>query len=348
MLAISGMTQTQGLDHAVLLYDEIRTIEDLEKIGRIGAQKYLIIYQDDCDPETVSTGKIDTAKVLRRIADATAKVSYEWGVLDFETPFDAWLAEGPDSSHWLTAKLAMTELIDRVRAAYPGTKWTFYGAPRLPYYLEGKTWSNATEIRKASELDLQRRIWQPIVAKCDWLAPSIYLVVGDRDNGGRPNADHINSSTAWTLATTRFAKEFSVVTDSAPIKKSRPVMPFVSPIYQPGGGARAGSVIPADELRSCTINPLIQGGADGITCWVAIDYVARKLTGPGDTVLAPEDKTVLTWLSEDLSTTPEKLRTPEGCEVIRQKYSKAVSALMRTFNDAWNDKQKSNGQGISK
>ena len=41
-------------------------------------------------------------------------------------------------------------------------------------------------------------------------------------------------------------------------------------------------------------------------------------------------------------------RPPEGCEMIRQKYSKAVSALIRSFNDAWNDKQKSNAEGVSK
>jgi hypothetical protein len=314
----------------VLLYDEVGSTGDLESLGTIGAQKYLIIYQDDCDPEAKTNGTVDVSKVLRRIAAVTEGRNYEWGVLDFETPFDDWLAEGPESDHGKRATKTMVDLIARVRQLFPSVKWTYYGVPRVPFYIDGKVWSSAPEeIRRSARAQCLART-RAVAEACDWLAPSVYFVVGNRANGGRPDADHLISTAAWTEATVSIAVELSG-SRSAPC----PVIPFASPIYQPGGGARAGSTISMQDLRRCTIDPAIRAGASGITCWTAMSYVVKKLTETDVKQLGPEDRQAAIWAAEDLGLEPEQLHSQSGASMLRVRLSSAVSMFMAEFNGRW-------------
>jgi hypothetical protein len=63
----------------------------------VGAQRYYIVNQDDCDPSAKSTGKIDRALLSRYFTEQVGKFPSEGGVLDYETPFDEWIKKGPES-----------------------------------------------------------------------------------------------------------------------------------------------------------------------------------------------------------------------------------------------------------
>jgi hypothetical protein len=73
-------------------------------------------------------------------------------------------------------------------------------------------------------------------------------------------------------------------------EERKPVIPAVSPWFQPGGRATTLAPIPLPELLSDQIQPCIDAGANGFALWGAMDYFLRIATLPPERVgpaLAP-------------------------------------------------------------
>lgn len=316
----------------VVIYDEALSIGALERLVKLGGRRYSIVYQDDCDKGAKKSGTIDIAALARHVAERPSGFPSEWAVLDYETPFDEWIREGPGTAHWKIATDSMVAAIERMKVLFPGVKWTYYGVPRLEYYMDGKTWASATDAAKKAEIERQFQRYAPIIAKCDWLAPSIYMVVGDRKDGGRPADLQRGETRAWTRAVIDSAVDFG-----RRVGNPVPVVPFVSPVYQPGGGARNQAFIPPAMIDECTIRPIVEAGGSGVCIWSAGSYIVSQVTAPLPAGKAPDADMapVLRQWSEDLRVPESTLRSPDGIADLRRRFADATAGFAEQFVKAW-------------
>ena len=316
----------------VVIYDEALSVNALERLVKVGGRRYSIVYQDDCDKAAKSTGTIDIPALARYVAERPSGFPSEWAVLDYEMPFDDWIREGPGSAHWKTATDSMVAAIERMKALFPGVKWTYYGVPRLEYYIDGKTWASATDAAKKAEIERQFQRYAPIIAKCDWLAPSVYMMVGDRKDGGRPGDLQQRETRAWTRAVIESAVDFG-----RRVGNPVPVVPFVSPVYQPGGGARNQAFIPSAVIDECTIRPIVEAGGSGVCIWTAGSYIVSQVTAPLPVGKAPDpDITpVLRQWSEDLRVPESTLQSPDGIADLRRRFADGTAGFAENFVKVW-------------
>lgn len=316
----------------IIVYDEALNLDALERVVKAGGKRYLIVYQDDCDKGAKKTGTIDVAALARHVSERAGGFPSDWAVLDYETPFDDWIREGPGSPRWKVATDSMVAAIERMKALFPDVKWTYYGVPRIEYYLDGRTWITAAESVRKAEIERQFERYAPIIAKCDWLAPSVYMMVGDRTDGGRPGALQQRETRAWTRALVGAAVDFS-----KRLGRSVPVVPFVSPVYQPGGGARNQGFIPPSILDECTIRPIIESGGSGACIWTAGAFMVSQVTAapkPGAEP-DPEAKVVVRNWAEDLRMPESFIRSPDGIAELRNRYAAATASFAEQFVKAW-------------
>jgi hypothetical protein len=226
----------------------------------------------------------------------------------------------------------MVAAIERMKTLFPDVKWTYYGIPRLNFYLDGKSWMSSSDAAKKAEIERQFRCYEPIIAKCDWLAPSIYMVVGDRKDGGRAGDLQQRETRAWTRAIVQSAADAG-----RRIGRPVPVVPFVSPVYQPGGGARNQAFIPPAIINECTIRPTIEAGGSGICIWTAGAFIVSRATAPlpAGEVPDPDMAPVLRQWSEDLRMPETVLRSPDGIAHLRRRFAEATADLAERFAKAW-------------
>lgn len=332
LLTAPPVPPVQQASGPVILYDEVLSVESLERMVKVGGRRYPIFYQDDCDKAAKSTGTIDIAALSRYVAERPGGFPSEWAVLDYEIPFDDWIREGPGSAHWKTATDSMVAAIERMKTLFPDVKWTYYGIPRLDFYLDGKSWMSSSDAARKAEIERQFRCYEPIMAKCDWLAPSIYIVVGDRKDGGRAGDLQQRETRVWTRAIVQ-----SAVDAGRRIGRPIPVVPFVSPVYQPGGGARNQSFIPPTMIDECTIRPTIEAGGSGVCIWTAGAFIVSRATAPLPAGKAPDPDMVpvLRQWSEDLGMPESALRSPDGIADLRRRFADATAGLAERFAKAW-------------
>jgi hypothetical protein len=69
---------------------------------------------------------------------------------------------------------------------------------------------------------------------------------------------------------------------------AKPIIPILSPWFQPGGRATVPRAIPRAELVADQLLPVVDAGADGIALWGAMVYQLRIACGsvPADTAVA--------------------------------------------------------------
>jgi len=100
----------------IIVYDEALNLDALERVVKAGGKRYLIVYQDDCDKGAKKTGTIDVAALARHVSERAGGFPSDWAVLDYETPFDDWIREGPGSPRWKVATDSMVAAIERMKA----------------------------------------------------------------------------------------------------------------------------------------------------------------------------------------------------------------------------------------
>ncbi len=324
-----------ALPKPVVLYEEALDAGGLAAMSKLGAQRYFVVYQNNADTGAQKTGVIDPSKVARYVVETQGDTPEGWGVLDFENPFDKLLQEDPTSEQSTAAIRSMVETIRVMKRAFPRVLWTYYGMPGLKYYLPDGDWSKASARTKAAEVEHQLAAYGPVLSECDWLAPCVYYTVGDA-RGSKTASSNIREATrVWIAERTAMCVRFAA-------KRGRPVpvIPFASPLYMPGGGARAFSVIPSNVMEEDILLPVLKGGAAGFCIWTGASTFIGIATGarPGDTMTEGGGKSALikTW-AEDLSVDPAELKGEGGRELLTRMISQAQVSMANAAHRRWNE-----------
>jgi hypothetical protein len=240
--------------------------------------KYLIVYQNDADPQAMVTGVIDPAKVIAEIQRIQSTgVSSSWGVLDFEVPFDEVLMKGPSDPRFAAVSASLVNTISAVKAAFPNMKWTYYGFPHIPYHPAAGDWGKVAPADRDALLQRYTQPYAAVLDRMDWFMPCAYDVY-ERAKG-MPNtysAPHIAETEFRKARVESIVRHFT--RRSMPIPR---IIPAVSPWFQPGAGAGGATwlgPIPTDEFLSDQLRPCAAAGATGFAIWGAMDYFLRVAT----------------------------------------------------------------------
>jgi hypothetical protein len=305
----------------VLLYDTLVDPSVLIEARRTEAIPLLIVYQY-CSPDSKSTGNIDVGAVLRCIDRVTMGDPPSWGMLDFEYGFTDRMQKGVDGPGARHARDEMIRLIRAVRAAYPRTRWTYYGVPFLPYWLEHRSWIDSSDQMKRAEMTRCVEMYGPLVAECDWVSPSIYPVYDPAMFDPPERASVRRAGVAWRSAQVGFARVLA---------GEKPVIPMISPVWQPGGRTPAGGVVPSDQFVEDQVRPALQAGAAGLAIWTAYGQMIDSATR------SAEDRTVAgEFPRENMARSlldgvlPENWTSPELAARLR---SRAANVVLRALRD---------------
>ncbi len=258
-------------DKPIILFDDAVSVHGLERLLSLEAKRYFIVYQDEADSEAKHSGRIRTELLIAKIGQTVTRESEGWGVLDFEFPFEDWLQRPSDTNEHQTAEREMIKAIRAVKACYPKIRWTYWGIPSLPFYVEGTTWNLISDTRAKAIVSERLALYKNVLSECDWLGPCVYVTVGDESLGGVPTDAQQKAIRAWTLCRVKMAVDFYSGSGW-----DRPVLPFVSPLYMPGGGARSLGVIAPQEVRTETLEPTRAAGAQGVAIWTAASFFLRQ------------------------------------------------------------------------
>jgi hypothetical protein len=278
----------QGPSSFVLLADGSPTASFVSPVSY--DSRYLIVYQNNADPQAMVSGIIDPEKVIaeiRRIQSTGVRSS--WGVLDFEVPFDEVLMRGPSDSRFAAVTASLVNTMAAVKAAFPTMRWTYYGFPHVPYHPAAGDWGR---VAAADRDALMQRCTQPYAAVLDcmdWFMPCAYDVYerakGMPNTYSRPDVAETEYRRARIESIVR---HFTRRGRSVP-----PIIPAVSPWFQPGGGAGGATwlaPIPTEEFVAEQLRPCMEVGATGFAIWGGMDYFLRiaSLRNPPLTGGVPE------------------------------------------------------------
>ncbi len=254
-----------------LLFDDIADPEVILSAARLGGERVLIVYQA-VDPGAQARGVIDPAVLIDGIRREAKGGLPAWGMLDFEVPFYEILAEGPDAPRFAETIATMVRAIRAVKAAFPDTRWCYYGMPQLPYWIGPKhdqDWVTGPEAMKRAQLERAAAICAPIVTEMDWVSPSIYAIYEPSMVKHSPESATRAQGRAWRFASTGLARLLA---------SGKPVIPMVCPWWTPGGTAPYCRVIPRREFIEDIAAPAIEAGASGLALWTCMTYQINRVT----------------------------------------------------------------------
>lgn len=260
----------------ILLYDQMPDPGQRAALESLQVQQYLQVNQD---APSYKTGVLNISELTRAIELGTKSKLFPWMMLDAETPFFDDLAKGPNSPECKRATETLIAAIQSLKARFPGVKWSIYGIPNLPYWVDGKGWASADEAKKREMLTTVAAVSQPLVAELDWISPSIYqfydprmVVPGSPQSIRGTPASVTADGREWRAAQVGLGKLLA---------GSKPVIPYVFPYWAPGGIAPACRLIDPRELMEDQIVPAIQAGAAGIALWSGMEYRIEQVTRAG-------------------------------------------------------------------
>ena len=242
------------------------------------ASRYLIVYQSDFgayDPSDQTAVDVNPNAVIEAIRQKLSTSGYsEWGVLDIENPFDEVLKNGPADARFDRAVASLVNVIRAVRTAYPQMKWTYYAFPRVPYWMGMNDWGQLTKDQREVKYAEFARNYEPIMAEMDWFMPSLYDVYEralqmPRCASPREVAE-AEYRKACVCAVSRWFTRAGVA--------ARPIIPVVSPWFQPGGVATSYKAIPMDEFCAEQVRPAIEAGASGMAIWGEMGFFLKMAT----------------------------------------------------------------------
>ena len=265
------------------------------------ASRYLIVYQSDFgayDPSAQTDVEVNPdaviAAIRQKLSQPLSSAGYsEWGVLDIENPFDEILKNGPSDARFDRAVASLVNVIRAVRTAYPQMKWTYYAFPRVPYWMGINDWGQLTKDEREVKYAEFARNFEPIMAEMDWFMPSLYDVYEGalqmpRCASPREVAE-AEYRKACVCAVSRWFTRAGVV--------ARPIIPVVSPWFQPGGVATAYKAIPMEEFCAEQVRPAIEAGASGMAIWGEMGFFLKMATASN----LPSDQYVQDWQAQTRS-----------------------------------------------
>jgi len=271
--SVQAVTPAEQSSEFVMLSDDVSA----PATSGLPVRPYMIVYQG-VDPQSYSSGRIDVARVVAAVGEEIAAGrGSDWGVLDFEDPFNEIMSHGASDPRFAPAMASLVETLRAVKSAYPGVRWTYYNFPTVPYWIDNRDWNAQSALER---INLQSSIaakFAPLMDEVDWFLPSIY----DRYEGKLFAADMLPlislSETSFREATVGFLQNYM----AQPGKVRRPIIPIASPWFIEGGRATQYRPIPGEEFLSDQIRPAIMAGADGIALWCSTDWLLTLATRNG-------------------------------------------------------------------
>ena len=247
------------------------------------------------DPKSYEIGVVDLDVIFSRIEERKGGRLPEWMMLDFEDPFFKNLAAPRDSPEYKRTVADMVNAIRAVKQRWPQSKWTFYGLPNVPFWLDGKGWLSAPRDAMKKALGDAAAAAAPIIDECDWVSVSIYdfydplLVIPGSPNSVSGTPESVRAEgREWRKARVGLARLMA---------RGKPVIPNVCPFYAPGGVAPAGREIPERQFIEDQIVPAVSEGVAGFAIWTGMDYRIKVATTNNPSADAAPEKGfgVLEW-----------------------------------------------------
>jgi len=254
----------QIIQPLTILYDDIPDPNAIVRARASNANPYLIIYQA-ADPTAIKTGLIDINILLSYIRTQAKAGLPNWCMLDFEDPFHEAMQEGIDSQKCKITILNMINAIRAVKLEFPNSKWTYYGMPSLPYWLDGGlSWDKAPEDLKRKTLEKAVAIYNSLFQEMDWVSPSLYAKYDPKFFPSQPPDNIREGGRSWRTAQVGLAKLLS---------NGKPIIPNISPWWVSATGkCDLYTVINAKEFIEDQVIPAIKMGATGFALWAALTY----------------------------------------------------------------------------
>ena len=238
----------------------------------------MLVGQSDVDVSIATTGIIDPAKAIaqveRLIQDGQGS---EWGVLDFEEPFDAIWNTGPSDPRYQPALDSMVATIRALKARYPNIRWTYYGIPRIPYWFPDGIWNQFTPEQRVAKYVQLTGVVEPLMTEMDFFMPGVYDVYERAQ--GMPSTTDTDATEAWWRRANVEAISHWFQSRNREVPA---IIPLVSPWFQGGGFATELMPIPPLEFLEDQVRPLVIAGASGIAVWGAMKYYLYVAQWPGD------------------------------------------------------------------
>jgi hypothetical protein len=268
---------SQASSSLILLYEALPDTASNIQLQPLRVEPWVLIGQDEA---SYKTGLIDIDSIAKQVLTRTRGIPPTWMMLDFEDPFFANLDKDPNSPERQATIQTMVAAIRAMKARWPESKWTFYGIPNLPYWIQGKGWASVTTEQKRDVLQRVADAAAPLVAESDWVSVSIYdyydtrmLVRGSPDSiRGTPESVRADGR-AWRMARVELAKLLA---------KGKPVIPNVCPFWVPGGIAPYCHLIQPRLFIEDQIIPAMEAGAKGFALWTGTNYLIQIATQADD------------------------------------------------------------------
>ena len=217
------------------------------------------------DPQTV---------VAAIAAEISAGRGADWGVLDFESPFNEIMDAGADDPRFESAMSSLVETLRVVKAAYPSMRWTYYNFPRVPYWPANRDWSSLPPEERVAIQDNAMAKYAPLSRELDWFMPAIYDYYEVAQFSATMAPEITVAERSFKDATMEFLHRYM----TQPLVVKRPILPAVSPWFMDGGRATLYRPIPTDELVRDQFQPAIDGGADGVAMWCSTPWLMTLST----------------------------------------------------------------------
>jgi hypothetical protein len=242
------------------------------------SQRYMLVGQYDVDAEIASTGIIDPVKAIAQVERLIQSGNgSEWGVLDFEEPFDAIWNAGASDPRYQPALDSMVATIRALKSRFPNVKWTYYGLPRVPYWFSDGIWRDfSPEVRVEKYVQLTATI-EPLMTEMDFFMPSVYDMY-ERARGMPLSAADADATEAWWR---RANVEVIAHWFQSRNKVVPPIIPMVCPWFQGGGVATTMMPIPPSEFLQDQVQPLVSAGVSGLAVWGGMRYAIYVAQWPG-------------------------------------------------------------------
>lgn len=235
------------------------------------AKLFYVLYQDAVPG--IESGTIDVARTIAEIR--RQRTLPEYGMLDFENPYSHVLKTGPSHPLHATVVRSMIETIRAVRRHYPNTKWTYWGFPEIPFWVDGTTaatWATATPDAREAARRKAVASHRALLLECDWISPWAYDHYENKTAGSAANLElERKGNEAWIAAKISIVRD--IFTQAG--RPVPPIIPCVSLLFAPGGRSPNDGVVPINEFRSDLIDPLLAANVDGIALWTPLIYFTR-------------------------------------------------------------------------
>lgn len=267
-------------DASLIMFDRLPHDATHQAAINDGFERYIIIYQG-VDPDAKATGVINAEVVIQAILEQEGPSPSGYGVLDFEFPFMARLEAGPSDPNWQMTVDTVVNLLQQVKAAYPGVQWTMYGMPSLPYWSPngGYGWNTMSEEEREALIAQRLEAFFPVLAECDWLNPSVY----DRYELALYTPEQQPAISEREAAWRHYKMEVCNRFNQSSGQAAKPTIAMVSPMFWKVGNIEYNmKQTPIAELLSDQVHPMLLNGADGVALWTGFTYYPRAATSAAD------------------------------------------------------------------